>query len=119
MLLKRVMRGLFVIMSRRIMRLIVFFDLPTITKKDMAEYRRFRKFLLCNGFIMMQESVYSRLVLNNNSSKLLRNQLLKNIPPSGLVELLEVTEKQFASIEYYVGSAQSKIVDSTKRVVEI
>ena len=101
------------------MRLIVFFDLPTVTKKDLAEYRKFRKFLISNGFIMMQESVYSRLVLNNNSSKLLRCQLLKNIPPAGLVELLEVTEKQFANIEYYVGNAQTKVIDSTKRVVEI
>ena len=34
----------------------VFFDLPTITEKNRAEYRKFHKFLIQEGFIMMQES---------------------------------------------------------------
>ncbi len=106
-------------MSRRIMRMIVFFDLPMTTDKDLAEYRRFRKFLLLNGFIMMQQSVYSKLVLNNNSTKLMRNQLVKNLPRLGLVQIMQVTEKQYTDIEYLVGGAQTKIIDSTDRVVSI
>ena len=46
------------------MRVIVFFDLPTQTLEDKREYRKFRKFLIKKGFLMMQESVYCRLVLN-------------------------------------------------------
>ena len=103
----------------RFMRLIVFFDLPTLTSKDLTEYRIFRKFLLQNGFIMMQKSVYSKLVLNGNSSKVMKNKIKKNLPPIGNIELLEVTERQFASIEYLVGAKQSKVVDSFDRVVEI
>ena len=106
-------------MSRRIMRLLVLFDLPTFSNKDLAEYRKFRKFLLKNGFIMMQESVYCKIVLNNNSTKLLKTQITKNLPSSGLVQLMQITEKQFADIEYLVGKAQTKIIDSTNRVVEI
>ena len=68
------------------MRLIVFFDLPTQTDKDLIEYRKFRNFLIKNGFIMMQKSVYSKLVLNNNSSNLLKKQVYKNIPKDGLVQ---------------------------------
>jgi len=101
------------------MRLIVFFDLPSSTNKDLVEYRRFRKFLLKNGFIMMQESVYSRLVLNNNSSKLLKVQLQKNLPPAGLVQVMQITEKQFNDIEYLIGRHQTKIIDSIDRVVQI
>lgn len=103
----------------RFMRLIVFFDLPTLTNKDLIEYRTFRKFLLQNGFIMMQKSVYSKLVLNGNSSKLMKAKIKKNLPPVGNIELLEVTERQFASIEYLVGNKQSKVIDSFERVVEI
>ena len=44
-------------MSFRYMRVIVFFDLPTLTSKERREYRRFRKFLINEGFIMMQESM--------------------------------------------------------------
>lgn len=35
------------------MRVIVFFDLPTKTKKDRREYTRFRKYLVKGGFVMM------------------------------------------------------------------
>ena len=101
------------------MRLIVLFDLPTYSNKDMVEYRKFRQFLLRNGFIMMQESVYCKIVLNNNSTKLLKNQIVKNLPPSGLVQLMQITEKQFADIEYLVGKSQTKIIDSIDRVVNI
>ncbi len=99
------------------MRLIIFFDLPTLTVKDMQEYRKFRKFLVSNGFIMMQESIYCRLVLNNNSGNLLRTQISKNLPPKGLVQMLQVTEKQFAAMEYLRGESKSKVVDSMEKVV--
>lgn len=101
------------------MRLLVFFDLPTVTNKDLAEYRKFRKFLLKNGFIMMQESVYSRLVLNNNSSKLLKNQLLKNIPPAGLVELLEVTYQTICKLLSFKILEEEKLVDKIATWVDV
>ena len=101
------------------MRMMVFFDLPMTSNKELMEYRKFRKFLLQNGFIMMQQSVYSKLVLNNNSTKLIRNQLLKNLPPTGLVQMIQITEKQFCDIEYLVGKGQTKIIDSTDRVITI
>ena len=106
-------------MRFRIMRLIIFFDLPTLTSNDLVEYRKFRTFLIKNGFIMMQESVYCKLVLNNNSSKLLKKQIYKNLPKSGLVQLLQITEKQFTSIEYLKGKSKSNIVDSEKRIIEL
>lgn len=99
------------------MRMIIFFDLPTLTAKDMQEYRKFRKFLITNGFIMMQESVYCRLVLNNNSTKLLRTQITKNLPSKGLIQMLQVTEKQFASMDYLKGGSNSKVIDSMDKVV--
>ena len=101
------------------MRLLVMFDLPMETNKDLAEYRAFRKFLLRNGFIMMQKSVYSRLVLNNVSSSLLKKQIYKNIPKNGLVQLLQVTERQFVGIEYLVGENRSNVVDSNERIIEL
>lgn len=51
-------------MSYRYMRVILFFDLPTETLENKREYRKFRKFLIKKGFLMMQESVYCRLVIN-------------------------------------------------------
>ena len=106
-------------MSCRFMRLLVFFDLPTLTAKDMREYRMFRKFLLKNGFIMMQESVYSKLIVNGNSGNLMKVEIKKNLPAAGLVQMLQVTEKQFADIEYLVGHSKTNIIDTMERVVKI
>ena len=46
------------------MRVLVLFDLPVETAADRRAYTQFRKFLIRNGFIMMQESVYSKIVQN-------------------------------------------------------
>jgi len=103
----------------RVMRLMVFFDLPTTTSKDLQEYRHFRKFLLKNGFIMMQESVYCKLALNNGSLELIKKQIKKNLPASGLVQILSVTESQFAKIEYLVGEKSFKEIDSMQRIIKL
>ena len=44
-------------MVNRFMRVMVFFDLPVKTKKDRKAYTDFRKFLIKDGFIMVQYSV--------------------------------------------------------------
>ena len=101
------------------MRLMVFFDLPIETQKNRHDYAVFRRYLIKNGFIMMQKSVYSKLVLNNVTSQVVREKLRQNLPPEGLVELLEVTENQFGRIEYMLGDKQSTIEESMDRLVEL
>lgn len=106
-------------MNYRYMRLLVFFDLPMLTAADRGEYARFHKFLIKNGFIMMQKSVYSKLVINNVTSAAVKKRVYSALPKSGVVELLEITENQFSRIEYLVGSCQNSTVDNTDRLVEI
>ena len=99
------------------MRIIVFFDLPTVSAEDRREYRRFRKFLVKEGFIMLQESVYARLVLNGTVSESVRDKVRKNKPASGIVQMLVITEKQFSRMEFVVGSHDSKTVDNEERLI--
>ena len=99
------------------MRIIVFFDLPTTSKEDLRNYRKFRKRLINKGFVMMQESVYCRMVLNNSIANTLIISLRKNKPPEGLVQILIVTEKQFSNVEYLIGEKQSDLIDSDERVI--
>lgn len=106
-------------MNSRFMRIIVFFDLPTTTHKNMVEYGRFRKFLIKNGFIMLQESIYSKLVINRSSLVLVKKKIRDNLPSSGNIQLLEITEKQYAGIEYLRGESQKTIINSEDRVVEL
>ena len=38
-------------------------------------------------------------------------------PPRGLVQLLAVTEKQFAAMEYLVGECRSDVISTEERVL--
>ena len=104
-------------MSYRFMIVLVFFDLPTETSKDRKIYAKFRKFLLKEGFIMMQESVYCKLTLNNSVTNSIRDKIEKNKPSRGIVQMLVITEKQFASMEYIVGEKNYDSVDNTERLL--
>ena len=86
------------------MRLMVFFDLPVETAMQRKEYRLFRKFLIKDGYLMLQESVYAKLVVNDGAAGAAVMRLRKHRPPEGLVQVLKVTEKQFATMDYIVGN---------------
>lgn len=103
-------------MSYRFMRVIVFFDFPTLTAEDRKNYREFRKQLLKNGFYMLQESVYCRMVLNQSAENNLRQTLRKMKPKNGLVMVLSVTEKQFARADIIVGDLKTDILDTDDRI---
>lgn len=104
-------------MRDRIMRTMVFFDLPNVYAKDKRNYLQFRKYLLNEGFIMMQESVYSKIVLNSQQSSLLMERLRKKAPKKGLVQVLTITERQYSQIEYITGEHESKIIDSEDKLI--
>lgn len=106
-------------MSYRYMRIIVFFDLPVLTDKNRREYREFRKFLIKAGFLMMQESVYCKLVQNSTVADAILENVKKNKPSAGLVQVLRVTEKQYSKMEFIVGENTSCVLDSDERLVVI
>lgn len=99
------------------MRVLVFFDLPVETKEERRAYTKFRKFLLRNGFLMLQESVYCKLALNTTAVNTIVEQVHKNSPAEGLVQLLTVTEKQYAKMDLIVGTVKSEVLDSDERLV--
>lgn len=99
------------------MRIVVFFDLPVETTAQLREYRDFRRFLIKSGFIMMQESVYSKIVLNATSASAVMDGVRKHKTSGGLIQMLTVTEKQFEKIEIIVGESQKTIIDSDEKLV--
>lgn len=59
------------------MRVMVMFDLPVLTSSQRKEYRQFRKHLIQNGFVMIQESIYCKLVQNANAADSIVNKVKK------------------------------------------
>ena len=99
------------------MRMLLMFDMPTEPVDDRKAYRKFRKFLINEGFIMHQFSVYSKLLLNNSASNAMLDRLKANNPKKGNITLLTVTEKQFARMIYLNGQRDDSIGNTDSRIV--
>ena len=87
----------------RLMRILVFFDLPVKEKKERRAATRFRNFLLTDGYHMVQYSVYARVCNGSDSVEVHRRRLVSSLPPAGSVRMMIITEKQYTSIELLVG----------------
>ena len=80
------------------MWLMVMFDLPTITKEEKREYNRFRKYLVSEGFIQLQYSVYAKFLASRENSRKYYRYIQAVVPPGGYIRLLMVTDKQFGEM---------------------
>ena len=99
------------------MRMLVMFDLPTETAENKRAYRQFRKFLINEGFLMHQFSVYSKILLNDTASKSMVSRLRKNNPDDGIVTVLTITEKQFSRMVFLSGKQDMSVSNTDNRVV--
>lgn len=99
------------------MRVLVMFDLPTETAENRRNYTKFRKYLIKSGFMMMQQSVYVRLALNQTNAKGMIDGVKKNKPPEGLVQILTITEKQYSKMEIVSGDYSNDTVDTDERLL--
>lgn len=94
-------------MINRCMRVLVLFDLPVASKKDRKAYAAFRKFLINDGYDMLQFSVYSRITQNHDDAQKHIARISRNLPPKGSVRVMQVTEKQYNSMLVLVGERTS------------
>jgi len=90
------------------MRIIVFFDLPVVQKKERKIYSQFRRFLLNDGYDMIQYSVYSRLCNGIDMTEKHLKRLDQNLPSKGSVRCLTVTERQYEDMKLLVGKPTVK-----------
>ena len=95
-------------MSSKYMRIIVFFDLPVVKKCERKSYSQFRRFLLNDGYDMLQYSVYSRLCNGTDMTNKHLKRIESVLPEKGSVRCLVVTEKQFEEMKFLVGSPTIK-----------
>ena len=90
-------------MAYKFMRVAVFFDLPTSSKKERRMATRFRNFLLKDGFNMLQYSVYTRLCPNRDATEKHMNRVKRNAPDVGSIRLIYLTEHQFTNMYVITG----------------
>lgn len=92
----------------RVMWLMVFFDLPTETKKEKRIHAEFRKNLIRDGFTMFQFSIYIRHCASKENMNVHINRVKKLVPEKGKVGILSITDKQFGDMELFVGVKEKK-----------
>lgn len=85
------------------MWIFVHFDLPTETKKNRKAYTKFRKFLLDDGFNMLQYSIYIRHCSSKENATVHKNRVKNQLPQLGHVVIFDVTDIQFSRIEVFYG----------------
>ena len=85
----------------RIMWILVFFDLPTDTKKERKAAAGFRKRLMGDGFTMFQYSIYVRHCPSKENAEVHLKRVKSILPEYGQVAMFTITDKQFAEIILY------------------
>ena len=101
------------------MRTLLFFDLPSISKEEKRNYSKFVKEIKKIGFIMMQESVYVKLSLNDIAALQTITKVKKILPPNGNVSTLTITESQFSKINHMMGCFSTDILQNEERLIEL
>ncbi len=90
------------------MWILVFFDLPTETKKDRKAYVDFRKELQRDGFTMFQFSIYVRHCASRENMEVHVKRVKAALPDKGKVGILCITDKQFGDIQLFYGTKTEK-----------
>ena len=99
------------------MRVLVLFDLPMVSAQEKRIYSKFRKYLIKNGFLMMQESVYCKMALNQTAATSIMDGVRKNSPVEAIIQMLCITEKQYSKMECICGEVKRQVLDTDERLV--
>jgi CRISPR-associated protein Cas2 len=90
------------------MWVMVFFDLPTNTKKERKQASLFRKRLIQDGFTMFQYSIYMRHCPSRENAAVHIKRVKSFLPPDGHVVIMQITDKQIGMIEIFYSKKEEK-----------
>ena len=100
----------------RVMWVMVFYDLPTETKRDRKNANQFRKQLERDGFTMFQFSIYMRHCPSRENADVHIKRVKKLLPPYGHIGIMLVTDKQFGMIELFYGQKEADRPDMPQQL---
>ena len=89
--------------SYRQLRAILIYDLPMVDDEDRNVYSLFRKNIIKLGFYMVQYSVYTKVLQNENSYYQLCSKIKSVVPDKGHIVVFKMTEKQYEDMIYFAG----------------
>ena len=93
----------------RIMWVLVHYDLPMISRRDVKNYAVFRKKILADGFMMFQFSMYIRHCSSKENMEVHVSRVKSFLPPKGNIGILAITDKQFGNMEIFRGKEAAEV----------
>lgn len=100
----------------RVMWILVFFDLPTETKKDTRNYRRFVDNLEKDGFNRFQYSIFLRHCPSRENMDVHIKRVKRFLPPKGHVAILHITDKQFGMMELFLSQKKEELPEVSQQL---
>lgn len=88
--------------------LLLFFDLPTTTKKYRRDANKYRNLLLDQGFDRIQLSVYAKYYVNATATNRDEKILTTNVPTEGVAQILKITNRQWHSKRRFEGKEEGQ-----------
>ena len=95
------------------------FDLPTTDYEERRDYTDFRKFLLQDGFIMLQYSIYVRHCPSEENMGVHKSRIKFHLPSNGEVRLLSITDAQFGRMDLFLGKIRTPDTTKAPQQVEL
>ena len=83
--------------------ILTMFDLPVLTKPERKHAAKFRKFLLDDGYVMVNYSVYARPCVNWEQMRKHAQRLEQAVPCAGNVRVMFITDKQWKDALVVIG----------------
>lgn len=84
------------------MWVLLFFDLPSVSKKERKEAALFRKRIMGDGFTMFQFSMYIRHCATEANAEVHVRRVVALQPSHGKVGVFTITDRQFEQIKIFV-----------------
>jgi CRISPR-associated protein Cas2 len=101
----------------RFMWVFVFFDLPVTTKEGRKAATQFRNFLLKDGYMMIQYSVYARICNGQERVDKHMKRVQDNLPALGSVRALQITDKQYGRMKILVGNKKNNEKNGSEQLL--
>jgi len=99
------------------MWLFVFFDLPVKTKSERRVATSFRNFLIKDGYMMLQWSVYARVCNGQERVDKHMLRLQSVLPKNGSVRVLQITDKQYERMKILIGKRTIREKTKTEQLL--
>lgn len=99
----------------------LFYDIPNNNSSESKNYSKFRKYIIANGFIMLQESVYVKSVASKETHQILMRNLKLASPTNSNIRTLLVTENVFEKMQIIAGeeSINEQVLSKKTRIIEL